>query len=132
MVTTTVRMLDGIHRGSTDLRPGVALDLELVVVVTGLEDRLLETTSSSDDTDHGTSVGGDGLTSTGWKTDTGLLAIFGVTHDDAGGTGGAGDVATVAFLTLEGGDDGTFRHLADRKDVSDLQLSLLTGVDVLA
>merc|ERR1712224_1024201 len=76
MVTTTVRMLDGIHRGTTDLRPGVALDLELVVVVTGLEHRLLEATATSDDTDHGTCVGGHGLASTGWKTDTSLLAIF--------------------------------------------------------
>merc|ERR1712159_911688 len=125
MVTTTVGMLHGIHRGTTDLGPGVALDLELVVVVTGLEHRLLEAAASGDDTDHGTCVGGDGLAGTGRKTDTSLLAIFGVTHDNAGGTRGARDVAAVALLALERGHDGSLGHLAHGQDVADLQLRLL-------
>ena len=129
MVTTTVRMLDGVHRGTADLGPGVALDLVLVEVVTGLEDGFVEATATSGDTDHGTVGGADGLTGTGRKTDTGLLAIFGVTDDDAGSTGGLGDVGAITGLGLQVADDGTFGHLSDGNDVTDGELSLGTEVD---
>ena len=129
MVTTAVRMLDGIHRGTTDLGPRVALDLILVEVVTGLEDGLVEATATSGDTNHGTVGGADGLTGTGRKTDAGLLAIFGVTDDDAGSTGGLGDVGAITGLGLQVADDGTFGHLSDGNDVTDGELSLGTEVD---
>jgi len=129
MVTTTMRMLDGIHRATTDLGPAITLDLVLVEVVTGLEGRLIEATATSDDTNHGTAGGADGLTGTGGQADTGLLAIFGVTDDDAGGTRGLRDVGAITGLGLQIAHDGTFRHLADGKDVTDGQLGLGTEVD---
>jgi len=131
MVTTTVRMLDGIHRRTTNLGPAVTLDLKLVEVVTGLEDGLVETTATSDDTDHGTVGGADGLTSTGRKADTGLLTILGVTDDDARSSGGLGDVGAVTGLAFQIADDSTFRHFADRQDVSDGELCFGTEVDKL-
>ena len=38
-------------------RPGVALDAVFVVIVTGLEDGLVETTATSDDTNHSAARG---------------------------------------------------------------------------
>jgi len=131
MVTTTVRMLDGVHRGTTDSRPGVALDAVFVVIVTGLEDGLVETTATSDDTNHSAARGANGLAGTRGKTDTGLLAIFGVTDDNARGTGSLGHVTAVTSLGLERADDGTLGHAADGEDVADGQLSLGTEVQEL-
>jgi len=125
-------MLDGIHRATTDLGPAITLDLELMEVVTGLEHRLVEAAATSDDTNHSTAGGADGLAGAGRKTDTRLLAILGVTDDDAGSAGGLGNVGAVTGLGLQIADDGTFRHHADGKDVTDGKLGLFTEVDELA
>jgi len=68
MISATVRMLDGIHRATTDLGPAITLDLELMEVVTGLEHRLVEAAATSDDTNHSTAGGADGLAGAGRKT----------------------------------------------------------------
>merc|ERR1712243_333353 len=57
MVTTTVGMLYRVHRHTTDLRPVVPLNLVLVIGSTSLQDRLVNTSTTSDTSNHG-SVGG--------------------------------------------------------------------------
>merc|ERR1719203_2272696 len=59
MVTTTVGMLDGVHRNTTNLRPAVSLSLVLVVGTTSLQHRLVDPSSSSHNTDHGSVSAGD-------------------------------------------------------------------------
>merc|ERR1719231_556643 len=98
MVTTTVGMLDGIHRDTTHLGPGVALDLVLMEVATSLEDRLVEAATTGDEPNDTTAAGHHGLAGAGRQTDTGLTAILGMTDDDAGRTGGLGEVAAVTDL----------------------------------
>jgi len=132
MVTTTVRMFDGVHRHTTNLRPAVSLLLVLVERGSGFEHRLIDATTSCDDTDDGTGCGRDSLTSTGRKLYHGLLAVLGVTDNDAGSSGGTSDRTTVGHLVFQHGDDGTFWALADGKDVSDSELSGTTTVDELA
>merc|ERR1711894_158881 len=55
MVTTTVGMLNRVHRHTSDNRPALPL---------GLEQRLLSTTTSSDDSNHGSVLGRDHLLET--------------------------------------------------------------------
>ena len=50
MVTTTVGMLNGVHGHTSHNGPAVALSLVLVVRTTGLQDRLVDTTATSNDT----------------------------------------------------------------------------------
>ena len=52
-----------------------------------------------------------GLAGAGRKADTGLLAIFGMTDDDARGTGSLGDVATITGVSLELADDSTLQTI---------------------
>ncbi|MFS7929228.1 hypothetical protein Hanom_Chr04g00330011 [Helianthus anomalus] len=54
MVTTTMRMLHGVHSNTTNLRPAVSLDAELVVCITGLEHGLLGSSTACNLTDHST------------------------------------------------------------------------------
>jgi hypothetical protein len=85
VVTTSVRMVHGVHSdtlhlGEDLLEPGVLVEQQ-----TGLQDRLLITTSTSDDADCGSAAAQDGLTGARWKSDSGLEAVVGVADD--GGIG---------------------------------------------
>jgi len=64
MVTTTVGVIHGIHRHTTHARPLVAPGLVLVVGTSGLQQGLLNTSSSGNESHHGTAGGGDQLLGT--------------------------------------------------------------------
>lgn len=53
MVTTTMRMLDGVHGHTSNLGPRVALHSVFVESAAGLEDGLVDSSTSSDDSNHG-------------------------------------------------------------------------------
>jgi len=131
MVTTTVRMLDGVHRDTSDLRPAVTLDTVLVERGTGFQHRLVDTTTTGNDTNEGTRSGLDFLLGTGRQLQLRLLTIFGVTDDDARSTGGTSESSTVSELVFDHADDGTFRALSDGQAVTDGQLGVLSAVDEL-
>ncbi|KAI3485285.1 hypothetical protein L1887_51398 [Cichorium endivia] len=132
VVTTTVRVVDGVHSHTTGARPRVALDLELVVGTAGLEQGLVDTATAGDDANGGTRGGGDGLLGARGETDARGLAV-GVVADDGGVVArGAGERATVTGLLLDVADNGTFGERREGENVGDVQGSLLTAVDELA
>ena len=139
VVTTTMRMVDGVHSNTTSTRPAemrvspkvvfslyhhnvlVALGLELVEGTASLQQRLVDTTTTGNDTDHATGGAVDNLLGSGGQLDTGL-ALIGVVADDGDVVaGGTAQGATVANLLLDVGDDGTLRHGAQGQDVADGQ-----------
>lgn len=61
MVTTTMGVIHRIHRHTTDTGPLVTLCPVLEVCASGLEQGLLNTSSSSNQADHGTACGGNQL-----------------------------------------------------------------------
>jgi len=131
MVTSSVRVLNGVHGNTANNGPAVALGLVLIVRATGLEHRLLSTTSTSDQTDHSTAVRLDDLLLARGELEDGAVDI-GVVADDGGVlSGGASQSSAVTSLLLDVAHNGTFRHEADRQDVSDGQLSAATGIDEL-
>merc|ERR1711990_1389913 len=83
MVTTTVRMLDGIHGHTTNLRPRVPLSLVFEVGSAGLQQRFVDSSSTGDDADHRVVAGS------------------------------SGQFATISQLLLQLADDGALRHGAD-------------------
>jgi len=132
MVTTTMGMLDGVHGNTSNSGPVSLLGVRLEVRVVGLEEGLVGSLAASDDTNHTSARALDGLTDTGRHSNTGLLAVLGVTDDDARVAGGAGDAATVTKLGLDVGDDGTFGHGVDGEDIADGEGGLGSGVDELS
>lgn len=123
MVTTTVRVINGRHGNTPNARPAIALSLESEVVVTGLQHRLLNTSTSSDQTNHGTAITGDGLLLSRRKLHTRLASIRVVSHDDGVGATGLGKGGTITDLGLQVAHDGTFRQTTNRQHIADGQLS---------
>ena len=119
MVTTTVRMFDGVHGNTSNSWPVSLLGVSSVVGAVGSEERFVSSLATGDDANHSSATSKDRLTDTRWESDTGLLAILGVANNDSGGAGGTGEAATVTELGLDVGDNGALGHHIDGKDVSD-------------
>jgi len=131
MVTTTVRMVYGVHGNTTSSGPAVTLSLVLVEGTTSLEQRLVNTTTTSDDTDGSTGTGGNNLLGTGGELDAGLTVLT-VTDDGSVVTRCTGKSTTVTSVFLNVADNGTFGHGRKGKNVANGEGSLLSAVDELA
>lgn len=132
MVTSSVGVLNGVHGNTANDGPAVALGLVLVVGATGLEEGLLGTTTTGDQTDHGAAVGSDDLLLTRGELEDGAVHI-GVVSDDGGVlSGGACERSAVSRALLYVAHYGTFGQQTDGQDVSDGQLRAATGIDELS
>jgi len=129
MVTTTMRMLDGVHSNTSNSGPVLLLGLGFVVSGDGSQERLIASLSTGNDTNHGSAGSLDGFTDTGGELDSGLAAIFGVTDDDTGGSGSTGEGTSVTEFGLNVGNDSAFGHGVDGEDVSDLEGGFLSSID---
>lgn len=125
-------VIDGVHGNTTSLGPRVALDSELVLGTTGLEQRLVGTATTGDDTNHTTGGVLDDLLGTGGELDTGLAILGVVANNGNVVTGGTAERTTVTGLLLDIGDDGTLGHGGERENVADGESGVLTSVDELA
>ena len=119
MVTTTMRMLDGVHGNTSNSGPVSLLGVRSVVGAVGSEEGLVSSLAAGDDADHSSAAAHNGLTDTGWKSNTGLSSVLGVTDDNGGGAGGTGEATAVTKLGLNVGDDGTLGHLVNGDNVAD-------------
>jgi len=131
MVTTTVRMLDRVHRDTSDTRPAVSLHFVLVEGVTCFQDWLFLTITTGNNTNNGSVPGGQFLSDTRRQTNHSLLTIFTVSDNDAGSSGSTAQSSSVGVLIFNHGDFGTFWHLSEREDVTDGQLGVLSTVHEL-
>jgi len=131
LVTTTERMVNWVHGNSSDLGPSLSESLHLVVNSTGLQDRLINSFTGGDETNHGSGNTGKGLSGTGGKLDSGLAQIIGVTDNDSRGTGASGELTLITRLVFDVTDLSTFGNLVDGKDVTSGEGSLGTSVDEL-
>ena len=95
MITTTMGMLHWVHGNTTDTRPAVALCLVLVIGTTSLHDWLVHTTTTGDDADHGTAIGGQDLLCTRGQLDTSDALIMVVSDDGGIVARGAGKGTTI-------------------------------------
>merc|ERR1719209_2273577 len=103
MVTTTVRMLDGIHGHTTNLRPRVPLSL------------VLEVGSA----DHHAVAGRNRLLRSRWQFHFRPSHIRVVGDDGGVVAGSSGQFAAISQLLLQLADDGSLRHGADGHHVAD-------------
>lgn len=132
MVTTSVRMLDGVHRNTSNSGPAVALNLVLVVLVTGLHDWLIDSATAGNHTDHSSAGTIKGLSGTRGESDSGLLTIIGLADDDSAAARGLSQRSAVANLAFQVADHSTLGDLVDGQDVTDSELSVLAAVDELS
>jgi len=131
LVTTTERMVNGVHGNSSNLRPSLSESLHLVEDSTSLKDRLINSFTGGDETDHSSGFTGKGLSGTGGKLDSSLAQIIGVTDDNGRGTRASSELTLITGLVFNVTDGSTFGNLVDGKDVTSSQRSLGTSVDEL-
>lgn len=118
------------HHGNTSsLGPVVSLGLGSEEGSTGLEQRLVNSTTTGDDTDGSSGVGSDSLLGSGRQSDSGLSVVDRVTNDGGVVTRSSGQRSSVSDLLLDVADDGTFGAGRDRQNVTDVQGGLLSAVD---
>lgn len=132
VVTTTMRMLNGVHGHTTHLGPAVSLHLVLVVGVSGLQHGLVDTATTCNDTNHSTGVAADGLSCTRGETDTRLQTIIAVADDGGVSPTGASKSTAVSSLLLNVGDNRTLRHPVEGKHVPHGKGRVLSAVNELA
>jgi len=132
MVATTVGVINGVHCDTTNLGPLVALGPVLVAGPAGLGNGLVHAATTGDDANHGTAIRAHGLARAGGKLDTGQAFVDDMRNDSNVVPRSTGELATVSGLALQVANDSTLGHGADREDVADAELGLLTAVHVLA
>ena len=129
VVTTTMRMVNRVHSDTTSAGPVVTLGLVLVEGTTSLKERLVHSSTASDDTDGRTRAAADRLLRARRKLDARLVLVGSLTDDGRVVSGGAGEGTTVSWALLDVADDRTFGELGDREDVSDGEGCLLATVN---
>lgn len=132
VVTTTVRVVHGVHSHTTSTRPGVPLDAVLVVCTTGLEQGLVDTSTTGDDSNSGSGSRRDSLLGARGQTDSGHLGVGVVSDDGSVVARGSGKSSSVTSLLLDVANDGTLGQRGQRENVADVEGGLLSTVDELA
>lgn len=110
----------------------VALSLEFVKRTTSLEQRLVDTTTTGNDTDCRARARRDRLFCATGETNTGLVVLRGMTDDGCVVARCACKCTTVTNFLLDIADDGTLWALAYREDIANGENSLFTAVDECA
>ena len=107
----------------------VTLSLVFVVRTASLKEGLVDTSTTSNNTNSRTSRARDSLLRTRWEANTGLVVVRRVSNDGGIVARCTGERTPVADLLLDVADDRSFRKLANGEDVADGQSSLLSAVD---
>lgn len=82
LVTTTMRMVYGVHSHTSNSGPTSALCSVFVVLVTGLANGLVNSSASSAYSNHSSAIAWNGSSAATWESDSGLVTVLGVTDDD--------------------------------------------------
>ena len=122
LVTTTVRVVNGVHRYSTHSGPLVSLRPVLVERTAGLEKGLVGAAAAGDEADHGAAAVGQSLLAARREAHAGHAAVLVLGDDDGVVARGAGHLAAITGLGLDVADDGAFGDGGQGKDVADGEL----------
>ena len=95
------------------------------------QERLVGTSTTGNNSDHTTNAALDDLLGTRWELDSGLALVWVVSDNSNVVTRGSSKRTTVTHLLFDVGDNGTLWAGTERKNVSDVQAGVLSGVDEL-
>ncbi len=105
LVTSSEGMVNRVHTNTLDSGPAMSLSLVFVILVTSLQDRLVTSSSSSDNAEHSSGRAGDGLLGSGRELEFSLVVLVGVGDDDGVGAGGSGEGSSVTHVLFDIADD---------------------------
>ena len=132
VVTSSVWMVNGVHGYSSYNRPHFSLGLELPVLGSCLQKRLFISSSSGNNSDHGSCFGVNGLSDTRGQFDSCLLAIFTLSNNSGVSARCSGELTFISISILDIADKSSFRDFSHWQYISDIQRCLASAVDVLS
>jgi hypothetical protein len=94
-----------------------------------LEQGLVNTPTTSNDTDSSACAAGDSFLCARWETNASLVLIGGVTDDGGIISRGTCECTAITKFLLDVANNGTFRTCGDRQDVANSELGLLSCID---
>jgi len=115
VITSSVRVIDGIHGNSSDLWPHVPLGLVLVVSNSCLEEGFVDPSSSSNKTNHGTSTGWNALLGSRGQSDPADRLIRVVTDDGGVVSRASSKDSPISYFCLHIANDGSLRHFTQQQ-----------------
>jgi len=119
VVTSSVGVVHGVHDDSSNSGPHLSLGLISMMLSSGLQNGLIGSLSSSDQSNGGSARSWDGLSGSRWQSNSGLKSIFGVSNNSNGGSGASSVGSSVADLSLDVVAAGTLWNLIDGQHISD-------------
>jgi hypothetical protein len=119
LVTTSVRVIDGIHCYTSNLGPFVSLGLVFVECTSGFKNGLISTSTTGAKSDHGTARNKKRFLGSRRKTKTGDTLIGILRHNNSIVSGSTGNFTAVSRLSLNVADNSSLGNLSDREDISD-------------
>jgi len=125
LITTTMRMIYGVHSNTSNSGPSSTLCLVFVVLTTGLANWLVGSSTSSTYSNHGSAVTWNSSSATTWKSDSCLSSIIWVTDNDCWGSTGSSEWSSVSCLSFTVGNNGTFGEKVDGQDIADWEWSYI-------
>jgi len=132
VITSTVGMLYGILRNTTNLWPAVTLHGILVVRTSGLQQGLVSTSTSGNNSDLRTYAGRDSLLSSRRKSKLCGSLLVVVSYNDCVRTGAPGESTTVTTLGFHVANNSSLGDRGQGQDVTAGKTGLLTTVDKLS
>lgn len=123
LVSSSVRVVHGVHRHTPRLGPLVSLDAVFVEGSPRLHYRLVRTSSSRNNANHRTASSRDGLLRSGGKANTSRVLVLVLCNNNRVVPRGAGHLSTVAHLGLNIADNSSFWDNTNGQNVSDGKLS---------
>merc|ERR1712217_149050 len=98
----------------------------------GFEHWFINSSTTSNESKHSSVSAGVELFDTGWKFYSGFAGVGVVGNNGAVTTGSFSDLASITRFFFQLADDGTFWHLSDWHDVTNVEGSFFTGMDELS
>ncbi len=132
VVTTSVRMVDGVHSDTTYSWESLSESLELVEKGSGLHDWLLVSSSTSNDSNGSSAETGNGFSGSWWKSDSGSAAIIWMSNNGCVSSWASGVSSLVSNGGLNVADGCTFWDSVDWKDVTGWDGGLSSAEQVLS
>lgn len=121
VITTTVRMVHGIHCNTPSLWPRVSLDAVLVEGPSGLQEGLINDSTRGNDSNGSTAVGIQDLFGPRGQFHTGLSLVDIVGNDSRIVSSDTGHGPTVSYFFLNVANDCALWHGREREDISNRQ-----------
>lgn len=123
LITSSMGMVYGVHSHSSNSWPSSSLCLGLMVWISGFAHWLVGSSTSSNDSNHGSAVPRNSSSASTWKSHSGLLSIIWMSNDDCWSATCSCERSSVTSFSFTVWNNSSFWHGVDWQDIADWEWS---------